>query len=181
MGILLMDSQQHWLLMPLNYSLVVSTFVLHVRHVYSIDDISLMNSAPPNLLLEPSDYALFSFSSTSITLSCKFQGTPLPTVTWTYLPLDGTTPLTLSSGEKYNITNEIVNGGVYFNITTFVTLSTVSREDAGLYTCAAGNGVENLIRTRTNATSQLYFQENCEIMRLSIAYDCFTPLRSCSG
>ena len=112
----------------------------------------------------PSDHALY--SPMSITLSCKFQGTPLPRVIWTYHQ-EGTTPLTLSSGEKYDIINETDPGSVYSNITSFLTLTTVSRDDAGLYTCAADNDVENLIGTQTNATGQLYFQENGEGMNSS--------------
>lgn len=108
----------------------------------------------------PSDHALY--SPMNITLSCKFEGTPLPSVTWTYLQVDGTTPLTLSSGDKYSIRDETESGSVYSNITTFLTLTVVSHDDAGSYTCAADNEVENLIGAQTNATSQLYFQENVE-------------------
>lgn len=115
------------------------------------------NIAPPNLLLEPSDYALF--NSMNITLSCKFQGTPLPAVTWMYLQPNGTTPVVLLTDEKYSIRNDIESGEVYTNITSFLTLTSVGIEDVGLYTCSADNGIQNRIRAQTNATSQLFFQQ----------------------
>ena len=116
--------------------------------------------APPDLLSVSTDQALF--STASVTLSCTFEGVPLPTVSWTYLEVDGTTPTTLEPSEKYTFTNETEIGGVYSNITSTLTLSTVSLDDAGQYTCTANNEVVNLIGAQSNGSSQLYFQEDGE-------------------
>ena len=97
-----------------------------------------------------------------ISLSCAFEGSPLPDVTWTYLKLNEDTNRTLTSQGKYTITNDSFAGQVYSNLTSVLSFRSDSIEDAGTYTCTADNGVANLIDARSNANIQLYFQTNGE-------------------
>lgn len=99
-----------------------------------------------------------------ISLSCAFEGRPLPVVTWTYFPFDedSSTDLTLASQGKYSITNETFAGEVYSNLTSVLSFRSDSIEDAGTYTCTADNSVVNLIDAHSDAMIQLYFQTNGE-------------------
>lgn len=117
-----------------------------------------LSSAPPNLLNEPANQALF--SSMVISLSCAFEGRPLPNVTWTYVDEASSTNLTLTSQGKYNITNEAFTGLVYSNVTSVLSFHSDSIEDAGTYTCTSDNGIINLIDARSFASIQLYFETN---------------------
>lgn len=64
----------------------------------------------------------------------------------------------LSSGDKYTIREERNLSTAITN--SSLTISNISVDDAGEYTCTAGNGVPNLIGATTEGTAQLYFEDN---------------------
>lgn len=111
----------------------------------------------------PSDLALF--SSMPIHLLCVFEGIPAPQINWTYFPPDRDVAIAIDGGvEKYRTTS-IVSGGrdaIYYTVNSSLEFQSGSVADAGAYTCSADNGIVNLIGALSNATAQLYFEENGE-------------------
>lgn len=129
------------------------------RRVYNYDSVS---TAPPDLVTGPSDQALF--SARQINLSCIFEGIPAPVITWTYLPFNQIVHITLSNDDKYEMRSSTnrEEREVYYTATSSLEFLSETVADAGMYTCSADNGVMNLIRAITNATSLLYFEVNGE-------------------
>ena len=68
-------------------------------------------------------------SGASVSLECKVNGNPRPSVTWTRLHGSGQAPL--ESSVKHSLTN----------LGSVLTLHSVTRQASGEYLCSASNGV----------------------------------------
>ena len=105
-------------------------------------DPPLVSVAPPSLILNQSDAAVF---------TCNIFGIPRPTFTWS----NGSTVLSSSSpSNTYTITNSTDT----YNISAVLTILSVLRTDMGTYTCSASNGIANLIDSPEEDTAELFVQ-----------------------
>ena len=89
----------------------------------------------------------------SINLECNATGVPAPDVTWSY----GGSSL-MSNGVDYNISRSVVQTSETFSVTSTLTVIISEREDAGVYSCNASNGVGDTV---TDSTTLVV---NCEFM-----------------
>ncbi|XP_019853400.1 PREDICTED: hemicentin-1-like [Amphimedon queenslandica] len=107
----------------------------------------LVNLSPSSLILNQTDSAVF---------TCNIFGIPRPTFNW----LNGSTLLPFSPSSLYSITNTTDT----YNITSVLTIFFTQRTDMGSYTCAASNGIDNLISSPEEDSVELFVQEPSQFL-----------------
>ena len=108
----------------------------------------LLSPDPPLVSVTP--VSVIANQSDTVNITCEVFGVPIPSVQWTR----GTPPSTINITETVTITETTVGS----NTTSVLTIQQVQRTEMDIYTCTGSNGINNLINSPQEASSQLFVQ-----------------------
>ncbi|XP_054723242.1 hemicentin-1-like, partial [Uloborus diversus] len=110
-----------------NYTCAVSSRGLSGSYTTSLNVL-----APPTWLTTPND--LEARSGDSVTINCRGSGRPEPTVSWTK-----------SSGDELDAISTIIPSNIQMNSNGSLHISSIAKEDEGMYKCNVSNGIGGAI------------------------------------
>ena len=103
--------------------------------LYSADVVSIfIKTVPPTVSTEPASGEVIVRRSTSVSLECKANGNPPPSVTWVKMRSNRREDEVVDPRRRFQ-PSQLSNNGLV------LTLSDVTRHDAGRYRCTASNDV----------------------------------------
>uniref|UniRef100_A0A8C7A4I6 Insulin like growth factor binding protein 7 n=1 Tax=Nothoprocta perdicaria TaxID=30464 RepID=A0A8C7A4I6_NOTPE len=93
--------------------------------------------AGPSIVTPPKD--IWNVTGAQIYLSCEVIGIPTPVLTWNKVGLYGVQRMELLPGDRENLAIQTRGGPEKHEVTGWVLISPLSKEDAGEYECHASN------------------------------------------
>ena len=120
-----------------------------------------LHPAPPDLLEEPLNVAIF-INRRTVTFSCVFEGTPLPSsINWTLRMNGSMTSTPVTPDQNINIQTTIWDN----NVTSLLTIQVPTFNDVGIYTCTAFNGITtNLIGAQFSGSAGLFITADGKLL-----------------
>ena len=130
--------------------------------VYCLPSHTFLPLDPPNVTLSPINDITVNETDT-LSLICTVFGIPPPNIQWSMTTVSDESSISqlLSTDDSYRITLTDIPHDVFIGshfISSNLTILRIAKDQEGYYTCAATNGVTNLIGSVQNDTVYITVQ-----------------------